>query len=55
MKKYTIKYYDLDHSKQEFLTPAHDSYDAKSLAMESIKYLNEHPHSIYSISSLSGN
>tara|TARA_B100000700_G_scaffold166169_1_gene183717 strand:+ start:337 stop:507 length:171 start_codon:yes stop_codon:yes gene_type:complete len=49
-KSYSVRYRDYESKHHEFRTFANDSFDAKQIAMENIKYLNDHPHAIDNIS-----
>ena len=46
MKPYTVHYRDLQNIRLENCFYASDAYEARTLAMEFNKYINEHPNSI---------
>jgi hypothetical protein len=46
MNHYTVGYYDSQHHEKSICTYAHDSYEARQVAIESIKFINEHPNTI---------
>ena len=43
---YTISYHDAQRKSQEFCAYAADSFEARLLAMETIRYIQEHPNTI---------
>ena len=43
---YTISYRDNERNKCEFCAYASDSYEARQVAMETIKFVSDHPNSI---------
>ena len=43
---YTISYLDGARNRCEFCAYANDSYEARQVAMETIKFVHEHPNSI---------
>ena len=49
-KSYSIRYRDDQSKYHQLHTLASDSYQAKTIAMEKVQYLNEHPHAIDNIS-----
>jgi len=46
LKPYTVHYRDLQNIRLENCFYAFDAYEARTLAMEFNKYINEHPNSI---------
>ena len=46
LKPYTVHYRDFQNLRLENCFYAIDAYEARTLAMEFNKYLNEHPNSI---------
>ena len=46
MKPYTVHYRDFQNIRLENCFYAFDAYEARTLAMEFNKYINEHPNSI---------
>ena len=46
LKPYTVHYRDLHNLRLENCFYAIDAYEARTLAMELNKYINEHPNSI---------
>ena len=46
LKPYTVYYRDFQNIRLENCFYASDAYEARSLAMEFNKYINEHPNSI---------
>ena len=46
MNHYTVGYYDSQHRKKIICTYAQDSYEARQVAMESVKFIHEHPNTI---------
>lgn len=45
-KRYTVRYRDADSTKRESCYYAHDAFEARVLAMESVRYIHDHPHAI---------
>lgn len=45
-KRYTVRYRDADSTKRESCHYAHDAFEARVLAMESVRYIHDHPHAI---------
>lgn len=45
-KRYTVRYRDADSSPRERCYYASDAYEARVLAMESVRYIHDHPHAI---------
>tara|TARA_B100001939_G_C16550800_1_gene450211 strand:+ start:385 stop:582 length:198 start_codon:yes stop_codon:yes gene_type:complete len=45
-KRYTVRYRDADSSLRESCYYARDAYEARVLAMESVRHLHDHPHAI---------
>ena len=45
-KTYTVSYKDEMSVRRELSTYARDSYEARILAIEKIKYLTDHPNAI---------
>ena len=43
---YTISYHDGERNRCEFCAYANDSYEARQVAIETIKFVNEHPNAI---------
>nr|WP_320667376.1 hypothetical protein [Prochlorococcus sp. MIT 1307] len=43
---YTISYRDGQRNRCEFCAYANDSFEARQVAMETIKFVHEHPNSI---------
>ena len=46
LKPYTVHYRDFQNIRWENCFYASDAYEARTLAMEFNKYINEHPNSI---------
>ena len=46
LKPYTVHYRDFQNIRLESCFYAFDAYEARTLAMEFNKYINEHPNSI---------
>ena len=46
LKPYTVHYRNLQNIRLENCVYAFDAYEARTLAMEFNKYINEHPNSI---------
>ena len=46
LKPYTVHYRDFQNIRLESCFYASDAYEARTLAMEFNKYINEHPNSI---------
>ena len=46
LKPYTVYYRDFQNIRLENCFYAFDAYEARTLAMEFNKYINEHPNSI---------
>ena len=46
LKPYTVHYRDFQNLRLENCFYASDAYEARTLAMEFNKYINEHPNSI---------
>ena len=46
LKPYTVHYRDFQNIRLENCFYAFDAYEARALAMEFNKYINEHPNSI---------
>tara|TARA_B100000614_G_C14087491_1_gene301429 strand:- start:18 stop:245 length:228 start_codon:yes stop_codon:yes gene_type:complete len=46
LKPYTVYYRDFQNIKLENCFYAYDAYEARALAMEFNKYINDHPNSI---------
>ena len=46
LKPYTVHYRDIQNLRLENCFYAVDAYEARTLAMEFNKYINEHPNSI---------
>jgi len=46
LKPYTVHYRDFQNIRLENCFYAFDAYEARTLAMEFNKYINEHPNSI---------
>ena len=46
LKPYTVHYRDFQNIRLENCFYARDAYEARTLAMEFNKYINEHPNSI---------
>ena len=46
LKPYTVHYSDFQNIRLENCFYASDAYEARKLAMEFNKYINEHPNSI---------
>ena len=46
LKPYTVCYRDFQNRRLENCFYAFDAYEARTLAMEFNKYINEHPNSI---------
>ena len=46
MNHYTVRYYDSQHHRQDVCTYAHDSFEARQVAMESVKFIQDHPNCI---------
>ena len=46
LKRYTVHYRDIQNIRLENCFYALDAYEARTLAMEFNKYINEHPNSI---------
>ena len=46
LKPYTVHYRDFQNIRLENCFYASDAYEARTLAMEFNKYINEHPNSI---------
>ena len=46
LKRYTVHYRDFQNIRLENCFYAFDAYEARTLAMEFNKYINEHPNSI---------
>ena len=46
LKPYTVYYRDFQNIRLENCFYAYDAYEARTLAMEFNKYINEHPNSI---------
>lgn len=46
LKPYTVHYRDFQNKRLENCFYAFDAYEARTLAMEFNKYINEHPNSI---------
>ena len=46
LKPYTVHYRDFQNIRLENCFYAYDAYEARTLAMEFNKYINEHPNSI---------
>ena len=46
LKPYTVYYRDFQNIRLENCFYAHDAYEARALAMEFNKYINDHPNSI---------
>ena len=49
-KNYIVRYRDQNSIYQELTAFAKDSYEARLVAIDKIKYLTDHPHSICNIS-----
>ena len=45
-KAYTVRYRDDQSNHHELCTFAKDSFEAKTFAMEKVKYLSQHPNAI---------
>ena len=45
-KRYTVRYRDADSTMLERCYYANDAYEARVLAMESVRYIHDHPHAI---------
>ena len=43
---YTISYRDSHRQKREFCAYAKDSFEARQVAMESVKFIQDHPNCI---------
>ena len=43
---YTISYRDGQRNRCEFCAYANDSFEARQVAMETIKFIHEHPNAI---------
>ena len=50
LKPYTVHYRDFQNTRLENCFYAFDAYEARTLAMEFNKYINEHPNSIDPVS-----
>ncbi len=46
MNHYTVGYYDSQHHHQDVCAYANDSFEARQVVMESVKFVQEHPNSI---------
>ena len=46
MKHYTVCYYDSQHHKQSICAYANDCYEARQVAIESVRFIHEHPNTI---------
>ncbi len=46
MKHYTVCYYDSQHHKQAICAYANDCYEARQVAIESVRFIHEHPNTI---------
>ena len=46
LKPYTVHYRDFQNIRLENCFYAYDAYEARTLAMEFNKYINDHPNSI---------
>ena len=45
-KRYTVRYRDADSTPLERCYYASDAYEARVLAMESVRHIHDHPHAI---------
>ena len=45
-KRYTVRYRDANSTMLERCYYAQDAYEARVLAMESVRYIHDHPHAI---------
>ena len=45
-KRYTVRYRDANSTCLERCYYASDAYEARVLAMESVRYIHDHPHAI---------
>ena len=45
-KRYTVRYRDANSNSRECCYYASDAYEARVLAMESVRYIHDHPHAI---------
>lgn len=45
-KRYTVRYRDANSTSLERCYYASDAYEARVLAMESVRYIHDHPHAI---------
>lgn len=45
-KRYTVRYRDANNACLEGCYYASDAYEARVLAMESVRYIHDHPHAI---------
>ena len=43
---YTISYRDAGRNRCQFCAYAHDSFEARQVAMEMVKFVNDHPNAI---------
>ena len=46
MTHYNVGYMDNSHHHQEICVTAENSYDARSIAVEDVPYIHDHPNSI---------
>ena len=46
MKHYTVMYYDSEHHNQNICTYAHDCFEARLIAIETVSFIKEHPNTI---------
>ena len=46
MNHYTVGYYDSQHHHKDVCAYADDSFEARQVIMESVKFVQEHPNSI---------
>ncbi len=49
MKHYTIGYYDSEHHKKTICAYAANCYEARLIAIESVRFIYEHPNTIHHI------
>ena len=45
-KRYTVRYRDANSNTLESCYYASDAHEARVLAMESVRYIHDHPHAI---------
>ena len=46
MNHYTVRYHDSQHRHQDVCIYADDCFEARQVAMESVKFIQDHPNSI---------